>query len=360
VISFAGEVAARDRRNKEELDAVRGRTSAAAEAEKMADGDQRRRAAVVAELRRLIAQLRWNESKQEQETATTALAEARLRLRGWQATGTVLEHLEAADSARSLRELVGSKEEKARPALEAKNTAAIVLARGLLGLSAKASKEAGQEQELVRNKTDQAQQAQKAQNEATSAAATARAKAAVSSAQIAEVTQELDVAVRDGVLAEASALSETAVLAKGAVAAAVAEAEKCEADIERFGEQQGQKQTLLHEAQQLVESVKESHKRAEIELAKALEKTDSLASEPRLIGLLDVDAVNLETDSASLLDLLAEARVEAERVQIELEIADASDKQALLALDNGDLLPGAPEAAEACVVLEAAGIIKPA
>src|SRR6185437_13572992 len=88
----------------------------------------------------------------------------------------------------------------------------------------------------------------------------------------------------------------------------------------------------------------------------AIERTQRLADEPRFAELLDTEEVLLEYDVIALISKLRSAIVEAERERTALHLAEASDEQARLALDDGQLLPPAPAIAEACRALDDAGI----
>jgi hypothetical protein len=114
--------------------------------------------------------------------------------------------------------------------------------------------------------------------------------------------------------------------------------------------------TELDAARQRLRVVEDEARRATREHADAAERTTRLAEQPRFAELLDTEEVLLEYDVIALLAKLRSAIGEAERERTALHIAEASDEQARLALDDGQLLPPAPAIADACRALDEAGI----
>lgn len=128
--ALAGRVVARNELENARLSGLEDHVAEVKTAEKLAEGDHRRLAAGVTELRRLVAVLRLDEAQEARKRVDAELGEAKTAAEAWRETATVLNQLNAARKAKDLRELVGNREEKARPALQARNTAAAALARG--------------------------------------------------------------------------------------------------------------------------------------------------------------------------------------------------------------------------------------
>ncbi|SFQ50681.1 hypothetical protein SAMN05421810_108158 [Amycolatopsis arida] len=356
---FAGEVAARDALEHERLDGLAAHLGEVEEAEKLAEGDHRRRAAVLAELRRLAAGMRLEEATANRERVDAELAAARREARAWRETGTVLAQLNARRHAEDLRELVGGREQKAKPALAARNAAAAALARGLLALAEQARERADAAERRVAELGERALLAQRERDEATSEAANRRAEAHGLRERIGEVRAEVATAVRAGLLAEGGDVADVAEAAHRARAeaeSAAAELDRREADLERLGEEASAARAELGQAESAAAAARDRQERAEEELATARRRTDALAAEPRLQELMGGADVAPETDAPVLLDRLREARAVAEREQTALRMAAAVDERALTALGSGGLLPPPEEVQEALDALEEAGI----
>lgn len=315
-----------------------------------------RLAAVVTELRRVVAELRLARATEDKQRLDGELAEARRTAEAWRETGTVLAHVNAMRKAADIRALVGEREQTAKPALEAKNAAANALARGLLALAREAGEQAQAAEERTAAARDEAAAAQDQRDRATSTAARYRAEEAQLTGRVEEVRAQVQQAVRDGLLTDGTQVAAAAQEARSRGENAASELISREAELERVAEEHAEAQQALHAAQQRAAAAQSRADNAANELAKAHRRTDSLAAHPRLLELLGGDTVQLETDTPALLTRLREARSTAEREQTALRMAESADERALTALGDGGLLPAPPEVQAALDVLEAAGI----
>ncbi|MEU3269489.1 hypothetical protein ABZ639_01520 [Saccharomonospora sp. NPDC006951] len=354
--AFAGEIAARDRIENERLDGLAAHVEEVAGAEKLAEGDHRRLTAVLTELRRTVASLQLDSALETKDRVDAELAEAKTTAEAWRETTTVLNQLNAARRARDIRELVGTREQKAQPALEAKNAAASALARGLLALAKQAQEQGDAADKAAHEQRAGAEKAQHERDEATSTAAVRRAEAEGLTARVAEVRAEVGVAAKDGLLASGSDVAEAARLATAGREAAEAELARAEAGLERVAAELGAAQSTLTTAHRAASAAHDRAERVSEELAKAHRRGDALAAEPRLGELLGTEDVALETDVPALLDRLAQARAGAESEQTALRIEESADERALAALGSGGLLPPPEEVQAALDALEEAGI----
>ncbi|WP_020672709.1 hypothetical protein [Amycolatopsis nigrescens] len=358
--AFAGGIAARHRLESARLDGLAQHADETRDAEKLAEGDHRRLTAVVTELRRAVAELRLAGATEDRKRLDTELARARVTAEAWRETGTVLGHVNAVRKAADIRELVGEREQTAKPALQAKNSAAAALARRLLALAAEAGEQVRTAEARVAALRAETNAAQQQRDEATGTAAKHRAEHAQLSARIDEVRAAIRQAVRDGLLTDGAdgvaAVSDAAQEARATAENATGELAAREAELEQLAEEHGTAQTALHAAQQKAQQAASTAERTAAELEKAHRRTDALAANPRLLELLGVDSVRLETDTPSLLKRLREARTTAEREQTALRIEESVDERALGALGDGGLLPAPPEVQAALDVLERAGI----
>jgi hypothetical protein len=354
--ALASAITARHRLESQRLYGLEAHVDATRDTEKLAEGDHRRLAAVVTELRRIVADLLLTAATEDKKRLEAEVADARAMAEAWRETGTVLGHVNAVRTAADIRELVGEREQTAKPALRAKNAAAFALARGLLALAAEAAEQAEAAENRVSALREQAAVAQQGHDEATGTAAKHRAEHTQLTTRIDEIRAEIRQAVHDGLLSDDTELAAAAQQARSRAENAAEELASREADLEHAAEEHGEAQAELHRLQQRASSALAQAERTALELTRAHRRTDRLAVHPRLLELLGGDNVQLETDTPSLLKRLREARTEAEREQTALRIEESVDERALAALGDGGLLPAPPEVQAALDVLEQAGI----
>ncbi len=388
--ALAARVAARRDREDELLAEHQARADAAAGAMARAEHRHALRGAAVAELRRLMAVHLLKLADAELGEAAGEVAAAKLAARAWRETALVAKLRAAAAAVRHRQALVSSTEEQAKPALRARNAAARALARGLLALAHDAAERATAERALARAAARAAEEAQAEQDRALAEAAAGAARAEQWDERIAEVTALLGAAREDGVLADVAARpprtptdvattspklwskpagrpllrgssgNESAMFADAAARELAATTADELADAERAADEiEARHETAtadLDAARQRLRVAEEDARRAAREHANATERTTRLAEQPRFGELLDTEEVLLEYDVVALIAKLRSAIGEAERERTALHIAEASDEQARLALDDGQLLPPAPAIADACRALDEAGI----
>ncbi|WP_181772675.1 hypothetical protein [Amycolatopsis pittospori] len=354
--TLAAQVAARDKLENERLSGLDQHVDEVKSAEKLAEGDHRRLTAGVTELRRLVGKLRLDEAQESKKRIDGELAEAKTAAEAWRECSTVLNHLNAARKARDFRELVGNREQKAQPALQARNTAAAALARGLLALAKNATDQAAKAEAHVGALRAEAEKAQAERDESANLAASRRAEARGLGARIAEVREEIAETVRSGALKAGADVAEAARLARTESETTAAELVRREQELERVAEDLRAAQATVNDAHRLAGSTKDRLERAAEELDRANRRTDALAVEPRLTELLGADDVALETDLPVLLERLREAGITAEKEQTSLRMEESVDERALNALGSGGLLPATEEVQAALDALEAAGM----
>ncbi|WP_236791227.1 hypothetical protein [Amycolatopsis sp. GM8] len=354
--AFAGAVLARHRLESDRQSGLATFVEETRDAEKLAEGDHRRLSAVATELRRVVAELRLADATADKQRVDEELAHARATAEAWRETGTVLAHVNAVRKAADIRDLVGEREQTAKPALEAKNAAANALARGLLALAGEAGEQAEAAEERATAARAEAAKAQDQRDEATTTAAKHRAEEAQLATRIEEVRAQVRQAVRAGLLSDGTRVAEAAQEARTRGEHAAGELVSREAELERVAEEFAEAQQAVHTAQQRASTAQGRADRAAGELAKAHRRTDALAAHPRLLELLGGENVQLETDTPALLKRLREARSAAERQQTSLRMEESVDERALAALGDGGLLPAPPEVQAALDVLERAGI----
>ncbi len=354
--TLAGQVSARDELENERLSGLEQHVDEVKSAEKLAEGDHRRLAAGVTELRRLVGKLRLDEAQESKKRIDAELAEAKTAAEAWRECSTVLNHLNAARKARDFRELVGSREQKAQPALQARNAAAAALARGLLTLAKNATDQAAKSEAHVGALRAEAEKAQSERDEAANLAASRRAEARGLGARIAEIREEIAEVVRAGALKAGADVAEAARSARTEAETTAAELVRREQELERVAEDLRAAQSTVNDAHRLAGSTKDRLERSAEELDRANRRTDALAVEPRLTDLLGAEDVSLETDLPVLLDRLREAASAAEKEQTALRMEESVDERALNALGSGGLLPAPEEVQSALDALEAAGM----
>ncbi|WP_410654898.1 hypothetical protein [Amycolatopsis sp. lyj-112] len=354
--TLAGQVKGRDKLENERLSGLDQHVDEVKSAEKLAEGDHRRLTAGVTELRRLVGKLRLDEAQESKKRIDGELSEAKTAAEAWRECATVLNHLNAARKARDFRELVGNREQKAQPALQARNTAASALARGLLALAKNAAEQATKAEAHVGALRAEAEKAQSERDESSNLAASRRAEARGLGARIAEIREEIAEVVRAGALKAGADVAEAARSARTEAETTAAELVRREQELERVAEDLRSAQSTVNDAHRLAGSTKDRLERAAEELDRANRRTDALAVEPRLTELLGVDDVALETDLPVLLERLRESGATAEKEQTSLRMEESVDERALAALGSGGLLPATEEVQAALDALEAAGM----
>ncbi|MPY76906.1 MAG: hypothetical protein GEV04_00120 [Actinophytocola sp.] len=353
---FAAAVIARDTAEKERLGGLSQQVDELRDAERLAEGDLRRRNAVVTELRRVVAGLRLDAAQADSDRLAEQVAEARTTARAWRATSTVLGHMAAARKADATRKLVGSREQRAQPALAAKEEAATALARGLLAIAEGAGADADAAEHEADEARTAATEAQRERDAATRAAAEHGARADSLQTRVDEVNESVKEAIAAGALPAGTEVADAERQARAAAEDAEAALVRSERELERVESELADAQDTLHGLDQRQSAAATAREHADAELATAQRRADALAGEPRLAEVLGVDDVRLDSDLEALRARLAEARSETERAQTERWVAASNDERALAALGSGGLLPAPDDVREALDLLEQHGI----
>ncbi|WP_034270815.1 hypothetical protein [Haloechinothrix halophila] len=353
---FAAAVIARDGAEKERLGGLSQQVDELRDAERLAEGDLRRRNAMVTELRRVVAGLRLDAAQADSDRLAEQVAEARTTARAWRATSTVLGHMAAARKADATRKLVGNREQRAQPALAAKEEAATALARGLLAIAENAGADAAAAEREADEARAAANEAQRDRDAATRAAAEHGARADSLQTRIDEVNDSVKQAIAAGTLPAGTEVADAERQARAATEDAESALVRAERELERVESELAEAQDTLHGLDQRQSAAATARESAESELATARRRAEALAAEPRLAEVLGVDDVRLDSDLEALRARLAEARAETERAQTELWVAASNDERALAALGSGGLLPAPDDVREALDLLEQHGI----
>ncbi|MPZ00780.1 MAG: hypothetical protein GEU97_22960 [Actinophytocola sp.] len=353
---FAAAVIARDGVEKERLGGLSQQVDELRDAERLAEGDLRRRNAMVTELRRVVAGLRLDAAQADSDRLAEQVAEARTTARAWRATSTVLGHMAAARKADATRKLVGNREQRAQPALAAKEEAATALARGLLAIAENAGADADAAEREAGEARTAATEAQRERDAATRSAAEHGARADSLQVRIDEVNDSVRQAIAAGTLPTGTEVADAERQARAAAEDAESALLRAERELERVESELAEAQDTLHRFDQRQSAAATARESAEAELATARRRAAALAGEPRLAEVLGVDDVRLDSDLDALRARLAEARTETERAQTELWVAASNDERALAALGSGGLLPAPDDVREALDLLEQHGI----
>lgn len=327
------------------------------EAEKVADGEHRGKAAVVNALKRRIAELRLANAEDDKARVEEKLEAAKLTAEAWRAAPIVLARRTSQEQVHRLRDLVTTTEDGIRPALDARNAAAVALVQALLFTARESTRLAEREESLAKACEQRLAGAQAEQVEALTNAATSEAQAQQMRLRIDEVRTETADAVREGLLDENVAVSQAAAVASEAAQAAELRLAEASTESDQLSDLHTKALEDLHGAQQEAATALGRHSAATAEVSEAARQTDRLAAVPRLGELLDVEEVNLESDVDALLDLLADVTADAERQRIGLHVAESSEERVRTALDNGELLPPPNEIATICAVLNAENVV---
>ena len=332
------------------------------------------------------------EAEEAEKVAVVAHDAAQARVDAWQAVEPVLAHQLATAEAQRLRRVVDAEQERARPALRARQAAAAALAAGLQATIAEAEaaaataagEAAAAEERAGAARDRELQQAKEAAGHAAvvdAAHAALGRSGSASPLRTYRPTNELlagprttRAAARPVPLPAAAGLTSgphagpttgrrssstsrprprrPSATPRDAAAALAAAAEEL---------------TALRRARQAADAGRSAAQRAADEAAAAAAQADAahreaatvrdaLAAESRLGELLGVEEIVPDTDAAGLVERLTAAVASAEHERTGLLADQARDRRALRALGEGGLLPEPAEIEEVLRVLEAAGI----
>src|SRR6266545_998814 len=356
---FAAGVRARNAREVDLAAARQVHVGELIEAETVADREHRGKAAVVNALKRRVAELRLANAEDDKARVEEELEAAKLTVEAWRAAPIVLARRSSQEQVNRLRELVTTTEDGIRPALDARNAAAVALVRALLYTARESTRLAEREESLAEACERRLAEAQAEQVEALTNAATSEAQAQQLRLRIDEVRTETADAVREGLLDDGVTVAQAAAVASEAAQAAELRLAEATTESDRLSDLHTQGLGDLHGAQETAAVARGRHSAAAAELSEAATRTDRLAAVPRLGELLDVDEdeVDLESDVGALLDLLADVTADAEGQRIGLHVAVSSEERVRTALDNGELLPAPDEIATVCAVLNAENVV---
>lgn len=355
--AFVAAVTARHVVEERRLVELRADAEQAATDDRAADGDRRRLNEVHLELQRHVAGLRWHAAEAERDRLGRLRDEARQTVTNWQATGVLLQYEQGLQRAGQLRSIVGAQEEKAAPVLAAREKTAARLARGLIATAAAADAEAALLDGQAAGLEEDIGQAESDRDDATRLAEQERARADALDRQVAEAIAAVQAAVQDELLSSADVdvvvAAETArvaaAAAEAAVAGGMAELDRLAGERRRIG---GQLDAARRTRDGLVRAAADARRAHEAAAGTAA----ALTAEPRLGALLGAVGITLDSDTPTLLDLLAEALSTAETERTDLRLQEQADKRVLDALGDAGLLPPGVDLTAALEVLEGAGI----
>ncbi|MFI9100524.1 hypothetical protein ACIGXA_08345 [Streptomyces fildesensis] len=330
-------------RSQGELDGLRG---AADRAE-----------ALVAELQRLLAEMKHKRAQQELTASEDGLRMARVLVDAWRATSTVHEYDDSIAQVKALTALIGAEEEKARPALEERDTAARRLARSLWATADEAAQTVSEELEQAaageKERTAAQQRARAAHRDAT------KAEHEVSQLEqlITRLREDIEAAVAAGLLHDAAALPRTVETVQEGRDNTAQRITALEGEWAELADQEALAQDELRKAEAKAGDLRGHRDRLTTRLDEARTQTVRLEAHPRLAALLDVTDIDLERNITLLGEALSSACSEAERERTGLKVAESIDEQARLALAAGGLLPPAQVVSDACKALEDAKVV---
>ncbi|MGW4443946.1 hypothetical protein [Streptomyces sp. NPDC004682] len=352
----AGEIHARAQAEHAALDEHRTTVEHSAQQLRQAAKDVTRLTALEATLTCRLAHMRLTRAEERLTQCDDELADARALVEAWTHVPAVLEYDENNARVHTLTQLVEAEEEKARPALAARQTAVRHLTRALHAGADEAARKEQHERHLAEHCATTENDARQAATDATEQAASARAEATRLTGLISQVHAQIDTAVGDGILTDAGALTRTLADTHEDLASLRRRIADLEKERSVLADQESAAAEQLQQAQEEAATLRRHKDDAQRELDDATTLTTAIESEPRLTELLETDRIDLERDAAPLLARLNEALSDAHGDQTALQVADSADEQARLALATGGLLPPPPAVTEACTALQDAGI----
>jgi hypothetical protein len=351
-------LAARHDQEAETLRLLNGQLADVEARERTCDQEVRRLNAVVLELSRLVAGLRWEAATQERTQLERQRDDARKLLSAWLATNSLVRYHAAREKAAGIRLIVEQQEVKAKPALHARDLAAARFARGLLAVAAaadaaasSADTRAGELDEAITHTGDK-------ERAAIRDAEAANAQIEQATQAIAAVQEAVRAAVATGLLADYDeVVAEAASMAEADAGDAESEAS---AALTRSGELAAGREEAAAELDAAREDEKakaDTARALSADLTEARRGASELSRNSRLADLLGSEDVILDSDMPTLLDVLTVAIGAAEQEQAELRGTAAADERVLEALGSGGLLPPSNEIVAALDVLADRNII---
>ncbi|MET9433925.1 hypothetical protein [Streptomyces sp. NPDC006551] len=313
--------------------------------------------AIVAELRRHLADLKHKRAQRELTASEKGLSHAQALVAAWRETSTVHEYGDSIAQVKALTALIGAKEEKARPALEERDAAARRLARSLWATADEAAQTSSDELERVAAGEKEKSAAQERARAAHREAVKAEHEAAQFTQWITRLRGDIEAAVAEGLLHDAAALPRTVETIQEGRDKAAQRVTDLEREWVDLADREALAQDELRKAEAEEGGLRGRRDHLTARLDEVRTQTARFEANPRLAALLDVPHIALDRDVTALLDALSIARGEAERELTELKVAESIDEQARLALAAGDLLPPAQVVSDAVKALEDAQVV---
>ncbi|GAB3285177.1 hypothetical protein [Parasphingorhabdus pacifica] len=297
------------------------------------------------ELARRVARFRMEEAEEAFKTADSAARDATALVEAWEATGPLIDWTVRDQTARQLRDVLREKRHAETAALRVRDTRAGELVCALLDAEDHARHKVNVEDSETARLIQETQQKQDELDKAITARANARATAERFDGAIAEVDAEVASAVSDGLIQDAESVPTAADTLAETARAAAASAAQQETRLAEIDEGVDNAQAALVVARSRESTAVAEHDKASAAISRAQETMGALATESRLMELVEGDEVALELDAERLVEALTEALASVDRDRIGIRVAEAADERARLALESGDdaLYPPPPE-----------------
>ncbi|MBV9314039.1 MAG: hypothetical protein JO100_09915, partial [Pseudonocardia sp.] len=353
---LAGSLLARRSTEAARLEIAHTALDDATAAARSAAAEQRRMQSVSIELRRLVAELKHRAATRARDDLQKRRDDAAELAEAWRGVEPVLrEQLAAAEGAR-LRTVVAEEQERARPALEARQAAAAALARALRTIIDDALDGVRQAEQRAADSARQAQAARAREVCCSGEAARHRAAVDQAHAELGRISGLISTAVCDGVLPSGDDVGAAAARAQDEQRAAIGAVEDTLTELARLRAARRAEDARLADARAGASAAVAAADSAQARWRRADLQRAELATEPRLAELLGADSVHLDADAAALLERLAASLRALHDERSALREAQRRDQRTLRALGEGGLLPEPAEVEQTLRVLDRAGI----
>lgn len=327
-----------------------------AKAENAADNDVRRLNEILLELKRRVAELRLKEAEKHQAELKKRREDLQVEIDAWAATSVGVELREANATQEYLRSLIDEQEERALPALKARDAAATALTRSLLHAMRSAEAEHRAAEQRATELEAAALAADREAQDAVSRREKSNAQAAATRREIEQVHADLRAAIEERILLSPQAIDEAAAQAAARASAATKTLREAYERSPLLTASRKAADAFVSECEGAKFAADNEAKAAAERLAAATARAEQLAAQPRLADLLGVKTFDPDADAESAIERLKEAVEAADRQRSELLAIQANDQRVLDALGDGGLLPANPSIAAALEVLEKTGI----
>ncbi|MEU1425355.1 hypothetical protein ABZ497_36405, partial [Kitasatospora sp. NPDC005751] len=353
---FAGQIARRVLEDDQRVEQLRDRAGELKGELDQAELDAKRWQAAEAQQELALAGLLLKQAEAALSSAKDDVVSANRLVAAWHATPQVLHYRQKTADAQLLRDQVAAGEQRARPALEARDRHARQFALGLRALDTQARASAQTEVTAAEQHTKSATDQRHLHGQAVCRAADAAAQARTHLDRVAAAVADAERAVADHLAPGVDLLPEASLEAGKALEATAERLAGLDVEQDEIAALHETAQNALEQAVGKEAEAKNQARRAHDRLDDADTLAAALHRDPLVSELLDGEQIDLAQDTEVLRERLTEQASRADKDTITLRLEEMRDEQARLALADGKRLPPPQILTHACERLQAENI----